>query len=108
MPLRSIISAAVLAAVFALSISVHPTGAAASECEQKVDQVLQELGVSQDEVRSAKVVRRSASSTDYTLDAWVRLNACSKGALVVHMTRYCMVQDTYTTGDCSIDGLPNY
>lgn len=87
------------------------TAAAAYECEQQVERALRDAAVQQADVTSVKVVRRSFGqnpSSNYTLDAWVRLGSCSDGALVVHMTRYCMVKQVYTTGNCSIPGVPRY
>jgi hypothetical protein len=103
-------AAASFAAAFVLFLVTPITGAAAYQCEQKVDQALQEHGVDQNDVQSVKVARRAGgrSSSSHTLDAWVRLKSCSNGALVVHMTRYCMVQETYTTGDCRVGTLPAY
>lgn len=110
MGFRSFLCAAALAA-FTLSLSLGSGSAAAYTCEERVNEALQELGVSQADVASTKLVRRSRGanpSSNYALDAWVRLKSCSSGALVVHMTRYCMVQDRYTTGECSVGSLPNY
>jgi hypothetical protein len=87
------------------------TAAAAYECEQQVEQALRDAGVQQSDVTSVKVVRRSFGqnpASNYALDAWVRLGSCSGGALVVNMTRYCMVKQTYTTGNCSVPGVPRY
>jgi hypothetical protein len=103
--------AAVLAAFLVLPLSAALNSAAAAECEAQINNVLQERGVNQSDVKSVKVVRRTGgakSSNIYSLDAWVRLNSCSNGALVVNMTKYCMVQSSYTTGDCNVTGMPRY
>ncbi|HEY9550420.1 MAG TPA: hypothetical protein VIR45_13050 [Kiloniellaceae bacterium] len=110
MSFRSFLCAAALAA-FTLSLSLGSGDADAYECEDHVNRVLQEQGISQADVASTKLVRRSRGanpSSNYALDTWVRLKSCSSGALVVHMTRYCMVQDIYTTDECSVGSLPNY
>ncbi|NIA69650.1 hypothetical protein HBA54_13695 [Pelagibius litoralis] len=39
--------------------------------------------------------------------AWVRLNSCS-GFLVIDMTRSCFVRQSYTRGDCSVEGVTRY
>ncbi|MGF1592283.1 MAG: hypothetical protein ACFCUW_03330 [Kiloniellaceae bacterium] len=99
------------AACAAIAVSLAAGTAAAYECEQQVERALSDAAVQQADVTSVKVVRRSFGpnpSSNYTLDAWVRLGSCSAGAVVVHMTRYCMVQETYTTGNCSIPGVPHY
>lgn len=111
MPFRSVALAALLAASFSLTLVLDPSGARAYDCEEQVKQALTEHGIGQDEVQSVEVVRRSGgakSASIYSLDAWVRLNSCSNGALVVNMTKYCMVQNVYTTGDCRIERMPAY
>lgn len=111
MPVRSIASAALLAAAVSLSLVFGASGARAYDCEEQVNEVLTELGIGRDEVQSVKLARRSGgarSSAIYSLDAWVRLNSCNNGALVVNMTKYCMVQSVYTTGDCRVEGVPTY
>jgi hypothetical protein len=95
----------------AAALAVPAGSAAAYQCEQQVERALQENGVQAEDVSSVKVVRRSGGArppSNYTLDAWVRLNSCSNGAVVVHMTKYCLVQDVYTTGACRVGNLPNY
>src|SRR3546814_6274805 len=103
MPYRSSPRAASFAAAFILVLVIPVTGAAAYECEQQVNEALQELGVDQNEVQSVAVVSRGGSRSvgSRSRDAWVRLDSCSNGALVIHMTRYCMVQDRYTAGERS-------
>ena len=111
MPIRSKLQTALLATTLALSFAAAIPAASAFQCEQQVNQALQERNVQQTDVQSVEVVRRSGgarSSSIYQLDAWVRLNSCSNGALVVSMTKYCMVQSSYTTGDCSVGDLPHY
>jgi hypothetical protein len=110
MPCRSRSVAASFAAAFVLSLILPVTGAAAYECEQQVNEALQEHRIDQSEVQSVALVNRggSHSSGSQSRDAWVKLNSCSNGALVVHMTRYCMVQETYTTGDCRVGDMPSY
>ena len=85
--------------------------ALAFQCEQQVNKVLQEHNINQSDVKSVKVARRTGGAKSagiYGLDAWVRLNSCSNGALVVGMTKYCMPQNVYTTGDCSVTNMPKY
>ena len=103
--LRSARKTGTLAAAV-VSILTLNSGAALAACEDRVDRELQEIPVSQDDVKSVKVMRRGAggqASNNYTLDAWIRLNSCS-GYLMIHMTRQCFVKDIYTTGDCRIEG----
>ena len=100
-----------LALTTAFAVTAAAPGASAFECEEQVNRVLQERGISQSDVQSVKVTRRTGGARSagiYSLDAWVRLNSCSNGALIVSMTKYCMVQQSYTTGDCSVGDMPNY
>ena len=108
---RSKTQAATLAACLAISLSAGIPGAYAFECESQVNQALQERGVSQNDIQSVKVVRRTGgakSASIYDLDAWVRLNSCKNGAVVVNMTKYCMPRQVYTTGDCTVGAMPGY
>ena len=43
----------------------------------------------------------------FGVDAWVRLNSCS-GWLVINMTPACYIRQTYTRGDCRVDGVTDY
>lgn len=110
MPFRSLLPAALAAAVFSLSLVAGTTAAGAYDCEAEVNSTLQEHGIAQSDVESVKLLRQSPgkSSSSYTYNAWVKLKSCSAGAAVVQMTKYCMVQDVYTTGNCRIGDLPNY
>src|SRR3546814_19525724 len=102
--------AALAAAVISLSLVAGTTAAGAYDCEAEVNSTLQEHGIAQSDVESAKLLRRSPgkSPSSYTYDVQVRLKSCTAGAVVVHMTKYCMVQDVDTTGDCRVGALPNY
>lgn len=111
MPIRSKLQTAHLAAALALSLTATIPVASAFECEQQVNRVLQNRNVSPNDVKSVQIVKRSGgakSASNYGLDAWVRLNSCTNGALIVSMTRYCMVQSSYTTGDCTVGSAVRY
>ncbi|GAB4374404.1 MAG: hypothetical protein Kow00114_36970 [Kiloniellaceae bacterium] len=111
MPKRSLPLAAFLAAALVIPLAAPLSPAdAAGPCEAEVKQALQDQGVATSDVQSITVKNRARgakSPTNYGRAAWVRLNSCS-GHVVVNMTRYCMVQDLYTTGDCSLAGMPRY
>ena len=40
--------------------------------------------------------------------AWIRLEACDSGYLVIDMTRSCFVRQSYTRGDCRLRGVTAY
>lgn len=80
-------------------------------CDAEVAPALRELGVPEDDVQSVQVTRRNGApnpQTNYVYDAWVRLDACDTGYLVITLTRYCHVQQSYTRGDCQVSGVPGY
>ena len=102
---------AAVVAAWVVTLAVGIASANAYECETQVNEALQQQGISQTDVDSVKLTRRTTgakTSKNYTYDAWVRLKSCSNGALVVHMARMCMVQDIYTTGDCQVGEMPSY
>lgn len=110
MPKRSLPLAALLAAALVVPLTAPLSPAAAAPCEAEGKQALQDHGVAANDVQTITVKNRSygaKSPTNYGRDAWVRLNSCS-GHVVVTMTKYCMVQSVYTTGDCSVTGMPRY
>lgn len=110
MPIRSARLAPGLAAALLFSVAAAMNPAAAAPCDEQIAETLRELPVPREDVKSIDLVRRGKggkSSSNYTQEAFVKLNSCS-GNVVIDMTRYCMVQQTYTTGDCSIGGIANY
>lgn len=111
MPKRSLPAAAWLAATLILSLAALPGSAVAADpCEAAINQALQDSGVAASDVQSVMVKNRTRgakSPTNYRRAAWVRLKSCS-GHVVVNMTRYCMLQDVYTTGNCRLPGVPSY
>lgn len=111
MPVRSILSAAALGAAVSLPFAAASPAAQAYDCEAEVNEALQQNGISQGDVESVQLARRSGgarSASIYSYDAWVRLKTCSNGAVVVNLTKYCMLQQVYTTGDCQVGQMPNY
>lgn len=103
----------------AVALFAATLGAAASASAQITDNRfenktrahLAQLGVEEGDVKSIQVVvrrRRNEQGPDIIgAEGWVRLNSCS-GWLVVEMTRAAFVRQSYTRGDCSIPGVPNY
>ena len=83
-----------------------------TRCAQEVDDHLAGLPLAQGEVKSIRIIERTNIADDFGpeifgVDAWVRLNSCS-GWLVINMRPTCYVQQTYTRGDCRVEGLPNF
>lgn len=110
MKIRLLSQTAVLSTIFVLPLTTANNAAAAGRCEAQVNQSLASMSIPQSDVKSMKVKSRSRggkSPTNSALDAWVRLNSCS-GYVMVAMTRHCVIQQSYTTGDCRVDKLSNY
>lgn len=107
---RGLHRAARLTAVV-LPIILAFDGAAAAQCERAVEQTLQQLGVPQDDVESVQIKKHQFSPnppTNYEYNAWIRLDTCGQGYLVVNMTRACYVKQSYTRDDCQVSGVPRY
>jgi hypothetical protein len=73
---------------------------------------LAELGIGEDRVESIRYVLRRNVSEKPGPDivgarAWIRLTDCT-GYLVVDMNRSAYVRQTYTRGDCRVEGVPAY
>jgi hypothetical protein len=86
--------------------------AQAPRCADRVDSHLAGLPLAPGDVQSVRIVEKVNIADDFGpeilgVDAWVRLNSCS-GWLVINMTATCHVRQTYTRGDCRIEGLPSY
>ena len=81
-------------------------------CAAEVDSHLAGLPLAEGEVKSIRIIERVNIADDFGpeifgVDAWIRLKTCS-GWLVVNMTPKCFVKQTYTRGDCRVEGLSSY
>ena len=99
-----------LAAVLLLPTPLQ--AADSTRCADTVDSHLASLPLAPDAVQSIRIIEKVNISDEYGpeilgVDAWVRLNSCS-GWLVINMTAKCYVRQSYTRGDCRVEGLPNY
>jgi hypothetical protein len=94
---------------------VAASGAAARDTERfaaAAQERLAELGIAEDRVESIRYVLRRNMTEKPGPDiigarAWIRLTDCS-GWLVVDMNRSAYVRQSYTRGDCRIEGVPAY
>lgn len=78
-------------------------------CAAEVDAHLAALPLAQDDLKSIRIIERTNIADDFGpeifgVDAWARLNSCS-GWLVINMRPTCHIVQTYTRGDCRVDGL---
>ena len=81
-------------------------------CRAETDEHLSSLPVDASEIKSVKMVSRNAEATRLTTgkaghEAWVRLHSCN-GWLVMEMTRHCAVRQSFTRGDCEIEGIKGF
>ncbi|MGD1879698.1 MAG: hypothetical protein ACFB13_19625 [Kiloniellaceae bacterium] len=98
-----------------LGAALLPAGLQAADtqrCADKVDAHLASLPLKPGEVKSIRIIEQVNIADDFGpailgVDAWVRLNSCT-GWLVVNMTAKCYIRQSYTRGDCRIEGLPSY
>lgn len=82
------------------------------QCARKAKTHLSDLNISEDEVGAMRLIERvriddRAGSDVAGIDAWVRLKSCS-GWLVINMSPSCFIRQSYTRGDCQVEGLSNY
>lgn len=84
-----------------------------SRFADKTQERLRELAISADDVREVTIApyRRRTSGgggpENLGMEAWVKLNSCS-GSLNIFMDRKAFVRETYTLGDCEIEGVKRY
>ena len=81
-------------------------------CASQIEAHLAELPLAPGDVESVRIVEKVNLDDEYGpeilgVEGWVRLNSCS-GWLVVNMRHTCYILETYTRGDCRVEGLSNY
>jgi len=100
-----------LAVILALLPPTVPA-ALALDCQAAGEREVARLGITADEVRTVLYVEKynptDRGPTVLGVRAWVRLNACTSGYLVIDMTRSCFVRQSYTRGDCHLDNVTAY
>lgn len=110
---RALAGLAPAVALLTAALLAAPLQAADSQrCAGKVNAYLASLPLTPDDVKSIRIIEKVNISDDYGpdilgVDAWVRLNSCS-GWLVINMTAKCHIKQSYTRGDCRVEGLPSY
>ena len=111
---KSVTMALTAAALVVAAVGTTQTASAQitdNRFENKTRAHIAQLGIEEGDVKSIRIVvrrRRNEQGPDIIgAEGWVRLNFCS-GWLVVDMTRAAFVRQSYTRGDCSIAGVPNY
>ena len=86
--------------------------ALALDCREAAEGELQRLGITAGEIAQIRYIEK-INPTERGPDvlgvrAWIRLQACSSGYLVIDMTRSCFVRQSYTRGDCRRAGVTAY
>jgi hypothetical protein len=94
----------------ALTAAAGP--AHALDCREAAEGELQRLGIAAGEIAQIRYIEK-LNPTERGPDvlgvrAWIRLQACSSGYLVIDMTRSCFVRQSYTRGDCRRAGVTAY
>ena len=107
--LRALLAAA---AVLAGCLPAGDLQAQSKLCADKVESHLAELPLAAGDVKSVRIVEKVNLDDEFGpeilgVEGWVRLNACS-GWLVINMRASCYILETYTRGDCRVEGLSNY
>jgi hypothetical protein len=114
MLLRRPLLAAALAALLVAGGLAPPAARAAdsTRCAEEVDAHLAALPLAAGDVRQIRLIERTNIADDFGpeifgVDGWVRLKSCS-GWLVINMTPTCYINQTYTRGDCRVEGVPSF
>ena len=98
--------------LLALLTLLLPGPAEALDCRRQAETELRRLGLAEADVSSLRYVQKynpaEAGPDVLGVRAWVRLKACRSGYLVVDMTRSCFVRQSYTRGDCRLEGVTAY
>ena len=85
-----------------------PATAQTDRYAEKTAERLAELGIDQSQVRSIRyALKRRAGDRGPSIagaKAWIRLTGCS-GYLIVDMNRVAYILQTYTEGDCRVEGV---
>ena len=80
-------------------------------CAGKVQSHLAELPLAPNDVKSVRIVERvnleDFGPEIWGVEGWVRLNSCS-GWLVINMRPTCYILESYTLGECRVEGLSHY
>ena len=102
---------AALAALILAFAFPPPVKAQTERYEAKTAETLAELGVDESQVKSIRYALKynpqDRGPSIIGAKAWIRLTTCS-GYLIVDMNRAAYVLQTYTEGDCRVEGVKTY
>jgi len=105
-------AAALLAVSLASCMTVAPFGFLRAEelspsCRAALEAKLAEVHIAPGEIREQSVSRRSTGGEARQFlgySAWLKLTRC-QGSVVVDLGPDCRVEQAYSRGDCTIEGL---
>lgn len=85
---------------------------ASATCRAEADEVLQSLPVDAKDIKSVRMVGSNFDNTYVSngkrnRQAWVQLNSCA-GWLILEMTKGCSLRQSFTRGDCDIEGIKGF
>jgi len=95
-----------------VNAALWPTGQAYGlDCSAKAETELGRLKLTDTDIGSIRYIEKHNPNENgpdpLGVRAWVRLKSCS-GYLVIDMTRSCFVRQSYTRGDCRLEGVTPY
>lgn len=110
-----LVAAPAIALVLAATTTLFGISSQAADTERCARQArfhLSELQLDPNEIDSMRLIAQipisdRAGPEIEGMDAWVRLKSCT-GWLIITMSKACYVRQSYTRGDCRVEGLPNY
>ncbi len=109
-PARARIARA-LALTCLLAAASAPATAAGPPCRAAAAGQLEELGIPAADVEDIAVVAMRTGGRDggriVELQAWSKLRSC-RGSVVVRLTPFCRVKETYSRGGCRFATMPHF
>jgi len=99
------------AVIAVLTVALMGTGSALAggTCDAKVQSLLDELGIQQQDITSLKLIEEFSEQTCPQCmvpetTAWIGLKQCA-GNLAFDFRTECRLRSAYTTGDCRVENL---
>ncbi|MEQ8356514.1 MAG: hypothetical protein RH942_13305 [Kiloniellaceae bacterium] len=84
----------------------------AAVCRAEVDEHLKTLPIDADDIKTIRMINGNAGSSQVRNgkkghEAWVRLGSCD-GWLIIETSIGCTPRQSFTRGDCAIEGIKGY
>ena len=108
--LRRLALALVATLPVGISSSGVPAQARSAPCITVAAKHLEDLGVPARDVKDIAIIRILSNpefGSVLELQAWASLHSCS-GSVVVKLTHFCRVKETYTRGGCQLDNVKHF